>query len=115
MQSGGEVYSTRMCEGCGEKITIIRLKAKPNARHCVRCQETRDVVITANRVISAFAAERKKREKPEQESDLNFSDHAARGMLSTRGLSEYISTENKDYSSRASNTGHIVFGDRSVA
>jgi len=32
-----------LCEGCGNKIPIARLRALPFATYCVRCQQTRDV------------------------------------------------------------------------
>jgi DnaK suppressor protein len=30
-----------VCEGCGEEISVSRLKAIPWARYCVTCQELR--------------------------------------------------------------------------
>ncbi len=30
-----------LCEGCGEEISVIRLKALPWARYCLTCQELR--------------------------------------------------------------------------
>jgi hypothetical protein len=95
----------RSCAQCGEQISAIRLKAKPNARHCVRCQETRDVIITANRVISAFAVQY---EKFQTEAD------EVCGVVSTCGLSAHIRQNNRsddklEHSKRASNTGLHVF------
>lgn len=103
--------NSRMCAGCGEQIPAIRLKAKPNARHCVRCQETRDVVISEAPLTSAFAF---KAFKGESEPVHDFSTFGARGMLSTGGLSAHIAVESVDYSGRASRTGHIVFSERAA-
>jgi hypothetical protein len=103
--------NSRMCAGCDTEIPAIRLKAKPNARFCVSCQSSQDVVIAETPLVSAFAI---RRERTETEDDLDFSAQSARGLLSTGGLSAYIASEQVDYSGRASNTGHIVFSERAA-
>lgn len=86
------IQTTRFCGQCENEIPVKRLAAKPNARLCIVCQETQDVM------ISEPAVDMNRLFQIPQERDHTTGSgvvkkYKKRGFLSTEGLGAVIRSE----------------------